>query len=101
MTSRAIKRKGGSAKSLCSMSCGPWKRRRLIGLEPIRSDLLQRLRELLKIDRLAHVAVRAERVTRHQIFWLDRRRQDDDRHQLRARIRAQTLEYLQPVHPRQ
>ena len=59
------------------------------------------MRELGEVHRLADVAVGAKPVAFQPILILDRRRENDDRQELRSRIGADSLQHLVAVELRQ
>ena len=69
--------------------------------EPVHPDLARRLQELLEVHRLHDVTVRSEPVGLEPVALLRRRGEHHHRQQLRVRMRANGVEYFEPVAARQ
>src|SRR4051794_15799252 len=75
--------------------------RRLVEHEPIESQLAHRVGELVKVDRLSDVAVRAQAVSAQHVALLARGGEDHNGEKARALIPAHLSQHLDAVHLRQ
>src|SRR5262249_30146198 len=76
-------------------------RRRLVDDGPEHAELLDRIHELMEVDRLDHVRVHAQPVARHHVAFLARRGKHDDRDHPQPVVGLDLLQDLQTVDLRQ
>src|SRR5207249_9991691 len=74
---------------------------RLVQDQPVEAQLADRFGEFREVDRLTHVAVRAEAVAADEIALLLGRREDHHREQSGTRIGTQAAQHLEPVDARE